>query len=93
MKNNMGYYINENSRGQLIGGSFLEKVRSLIDDGAIEIETPTEFTENLICAVDNGYFGAIGYAYDEKEMNIFINGMANRKFQWFIYNHAKELAK
>jgi hypothetical protein len=88
----MGKYINENSKGQLISGSFSQKINSIIKDGAIKIETPTKFIENLVCVVDNGAFAAIGYAYDQQEMNAFINGTGGRNSQWFIYNHAKELA-
>jgi len=89
----MGKYINQNSKGQFIGTYFEEKYKSLVNDGAIKIDVPKEFKENLVCLVDNQLFGAIGYAYDEREMNDFIDGAGDRKFQWFIYKHAKELAK
>jgi hypothetical protein len=88
----MGKYINENSKGQLIGATYYEKINALVEDGAIKIDPPKDFTENLVCVVHNGYFGAIGYAYDEREMNAFIDGTGDRKAQWFIYDHAKKLA-
>jgi len=89
----MGKYINENSKGQLIGKTYYEKISALIDDGAIKIDTPKAFIENLVCVIHNGYFGAICYAYDEREMNCFIDGLGDRKFQWFIYKYAKQLAE
>lgn len=49
----MGYYINEDSKGKHIGTSFLQKLNSLIDDGAVKIDPPTEFKEGLVCVVDN----------------------------------------
>jgi len=89
----MGLYINENSKGKTIGNSFVSKVMALVTDGALAIETPTKFYENLIIVVDNGAFAAIAYAYDENEMEHFISGINGRDFQWFVYPYAKQLAK
>ena len=44
------------------------------------------------CVVDNGFFGAAGYAYDESEMNQFLSPDGRPK-QWLEYIHAKEIAE
>lgn len=89
----MGYYINHNSEGQFIGTSFKDKLSSLIKDGAIAIDDPKEFKENLVCIVDNGPFAAAAYAYSEEEMNVFLNHTNGRRTQWLSYAHAKDLAQ
>jgi hypothetical protein len=89
----MGYYINHNSKGDFIGTTFEEKINSLIEDGATKIPTPTKFTDNLVCVVDNGMFAAAAYAYSEQEMKVFLEGMNGRRFQWLSFDKAKELAK
>jgi len=87
----MGYYINEDSKGNLIGTGFSEKIKSLTNDGAKLIPKPTEFTDGLVCVVDNGFFAAAAYAYSESEMNEFLN--TTRQTQWLYKSDAKELAK
>lgn len=87
----MGYYINQDSNGNHIGTSFSQKVTNLIADGAVKINTPTEWEEGLVCVVDNGLFAAAAYAYDEREMQAFQN-TNGRPFQWLKFDKAKELA-
>lgn len=83
----MGYYING------IGTSYEAKIANLKDmyDAKI-IDKPTEWEENLVCVVDNGVFAAAGYAYDEREMNVFL-GECGRPKTWLKVPNAKELAK
>lgn len=87
----MGYYINENSKGEFIGT--VDKEKKLIEDGAVIIQEPKEWIEGLVCVVKNGLFDAAGYAYCESEMNYFKNPSDTRKKVWLYYIHAKELAK
>lgn len=87
----MGKYINQNSKGESLGASFREKTSRLMEDGAERILTPTEWSEGLVCVVDNGLFAAAAYAYDEREMNLFADEII-RPTQWFSYSHAKTLA-
>jgi hypothetical protein len=86
----MGKYINEDSRGLPIGKSFDEKVRSLIADGATRIEGD-KFVPNMVCVVDNGYFGAAAYCYSENEHHAFLHP-DNRQKAWLQYEHAEKLA-
>jgi hypothetical protein len=88
----MGKYINKNSNGTGLGSSASDKINRLVEDGATTINTPVEWNENLVCVVDNGFFGAAGYAYDEKEMNQFLSPDGRPK-QWLKYIHAKEIAE
>ena len=56
----MGKYING------IGISFEAKVANLKKKHNA-IETDASFKKDLVCVVDNGLFGAAGWAYDERE--------------------------
>ena len=84
----MGKYVNETSFGA-IGTSASAKCASLIADGAIEISEPKVFIENVVCVVDNGYFGAAAYAYNENELEIFKRPDGRNK-RWFVWNKVKE---
>lgn len=88
----MGYYINKNSKGDFIGVSFNEKLFNLINDGAKLIDKPSVWEEGLVCVINNGMFGAAAWAYDEDEMNCFLN-TNGRDFQWLKFNKAKDLAE
>lgn len=87
----MGYYINENSKGEFIGT--VDKEKKLIEDGAVIIQEPKEWIEGLVCVVKNGLFDAAGYAYNEFEMHCFKDPSDVRRKIWLQYKHAKELAK
>lgn len=85
----MGYYINETSKG--IALSPRGKVETLLEDGAKIVEA--EFQPNLICVVDNGFFEAAGYCYDEDEFGVFNDSSDIRPKTWLVHPKAKELAK
>lgn len=85
----MGRYINELSTGQPIGW---RKAQALINDGAKEIPQPAEWRPNLVCVVDNGVFEAAGYAFDQREFEVF-SAPDDRKKIWLEYPHAEALAK
>jgi|GEM_PF-5727399 hypothetical protein len=85
----MGYYINEID-GKFIGQSFDEKCQGLLDNGATET-TDSEFKENLVVVVDNGLFAGAGYAFSEKEFDIFRMPDTRRK-KWFIVPNADILS-
>ena len=86
----MGKYINQDSRGLPIGASASHKVQSLIADGATRISNE-EFVPNMVCVVDNGYFGAAGYCYSENEHHAF-SFPDNRRKAWLQYEHAEKVA-
>ena len=86
----MGKYINRTSNG--IGLSVLDKVGRLLKDGAVLAEKPVKFQENLVCVVDNGFFEAAGYCYNEREFEEFNDSSDPRMKTWLVYPHAKELA-
>ena len=86
----MGKYVNETSMGT-IGTSAEEKCNAIIADGGIEIDEPKMFLENIVCVVDNYFFGAAAYAYDEDELNLF-KRLDNRIKRWFIYDKVKTFA-
>lgn len=86
----MGKYVNETSFGP-IGTSAAMKCAAIIADDGNEIEEPKVFIENVVCVVDNGYFGAAAYAYDENELKDFKRPDGRPK-RWFIWNKVKEFA-
>ena len=88
----MGYYINTDYKGNSIGKTFSQKIQSLINVGAIKIQPPNKWEEDLCCAVDTGFFGAVGYAFDEQEMRVFLEH-DDRPKQWLKVPDAKELVK
>jgi hypothetical protein len=86
----MGKYVNQTSK-RVLGTSFREKCNGLLEDGAIEVN-PTEFQENLVCVVDNLWFAAAGYVYDENEFKSFNYASDDRPKQWFIWEKVKTFA-
>lgn len=87
----MGKYVNQTPKGML-GRSAEAKCDGLLADGAKEIKQPKEFQKNLVCVVDNGYFGAAGYAYSENEMRVFQSPGDTRKKRWFIWDKVTDYA-
>lgn len=85
----MGYYINQNSKNQDLPA--IGKVNALIQDGA-KVIIPNEFEENLVCVVDNGFFEAAAYMYNESEFEYF-KSETSRPKKFLVYEYAKELAK
>lgn len=84
----MGYYINQNSKGEALDPQ--EKAKQLIADGA-EV-TDATFKENLVCVVKNGMFDAAGYCFNEQEMKAFQDPSDYRPKTWLIVPNAKELS-
>ena len=89
----MGYYINQNSKGDSLPSS--GKVEALIADGAtlVESELIGVWQPNLVCVVNNGPFEAAGYAYSEEEMKAFSQANDPRPKTWLVYDHAEKLAQ
>jgi hypothetical protein len=85
----MGYYINHINGKQLPS---VGKAQKLISEGAIRIGIPTEFQDNLVCVVENFFFDAAVYAYDEREMTEFINPNDYRPKTWLIVPNADTLS-
>ncbi len=84
----MGYYINENSKGEPLAPH--NKVIQLIDDGAIIINPPS-WQENLICVVENGVWDAAGFCYSKGEYNEFLEINGRRK-TFLVHPLAKKLS-
>jgi len=85
----MGYYINENSKGESLPSR--GKARALILDGAKVVNAT--FQPNLVCVVENGLFDAAGYCYNEKEFTIFNDPTDYREKIWLVHPQAEKLAK
>jgi len=84
----MGYYINENSKGESLPS--IGKVQALIEDGAEVVKA--EYQPNLICVVDNIMFEAAGYCYSEEEFEEFKHP-DGRKKTWLVHPLAEKLAE
>ncbi len=85
----MGYYINYVNGKELPA---IGKASKLISEGAVIVGTPTEFQENLVCVVENGFFDAAAYAYDEREMTEFNDPNDYRPKTWLIVPDADKLS-
>ena len=85
----MGYYINQ------INGKSLparNKTQALINEGAVKIDEPIEFCENLVCVVENGPFDAAAYAFSKGEMKNFQIPSDYRLKTWLIVENAADLS-
>jgi len=87
----MGKYVNQTTAGP-VGASADEKCNAILADGGKEIESPTDFVEGLVCVVDNVFFGAAAYAYDESEMKEFQHPDGRPK-RWFVWGNVTEYAE
>lgn len=85
----MGYYVNKDSKGQSLPST--GKAQALVADGAIRVSP--EWQENLVCVVENGFFDAAAYCYNEKEFDYFIENPDPRPKTWLVHPMAKELAE
>lgn len=85
----MGYYINHDSKGNLLNN----KVADLVNDGAQLLKRqPETLIENLVCVVGNGLFTAAGYCFDEIEFEAFTDPNDTRKKVWLIHPMASTLS-
>jgi hypothetical protein len=86
----MGFYINSTSKGTL-GSSAQSKINGIIEDGGMIIDTPKQWSPNLVCVADNGWFGSAGYAFSKNEMDAFLV-KDRRPKTWLKYEKAMELS-
>lgn len=87
----MGRYVNQTSKGE-VGTSSAEKCRALLEDGAIQIPKPAKFVPNLVCVLDNGFFGAAAHVYSEGEFEAFTDPDDYRSRRWFIWDKVEQYA-
>jgi hypothetical protein len=67
------------------------KAQKLIEDGAKVVNA--EFQPNLVCVVDNGFFEAAGYCFNENEFEAFNSPSDPRPKIWLVHPDAENLAK
>ena len=87
----MGKYVNSTSKENL-GSSASEKINGIIADGGEVIPEPAEFMDNLVCVVDNGFFGAAAYADTEHEMKVFKTPSDTRPKVWLRWDKVAQFA-
>lgn len=87
----MGRYINE-VNGKPIGTSFNAKVNNLKELANAEPITDEKFVEDMVCVINNGFFAAAGYAYDEEEYQEFKRPDGRQKM-WLKVPNANKLAQ
>ena len=51
-----------------------------------------EFMDNLVCVVDNGFFGAAAYADTEHEMKLFKTPSDTRPKVWIRWDKVSQFA-
>jgi hypothetical protein len=91
----MGVYVNMTQNGPL-GASFREKCDGLLAAGAKEVERPDPkgWVPDLVCVVDNIFFGAAAHLYSPVEMMVFMIDRADsRPKRWFVWSGVEEYAK
>jgi len=87
----MGYYINSNSKGEVLSPN--GKVNALVADGAVVQQTPKYIPQHSVCVIENGFFDAAAYLFNENEFNEFLHDNSGRRKTFLVYAHAQELAK
>jgi hypothetical protein len=87
----MGKYVNQTSK-RGTGTSSTEKCKALMEDGAIQIPQPDKFLPNLVCVLDNGFFGAAAYVYSKGEFEAFTDPSDHRPRRWFIWDKVEQYA-
>lgn len=66
----MGMYINKLPTGESLPAT--GKAKKLLSiEGAEEIKEPVEWSEDIVCVANNGFFEAAAYAFNENEMIYF----------------------
>lgn len=88
----MGMYVNKTPNG-FLGASFKDKCEGLLKAGAVWVEQPTEWIPNLICVVDNRYFGAAAHLYKPSELDAFTDPSDDRKKAFFTWDLAEQYAE
>lgn len=85
----MGKYINQID-GTPMGSSFASKCSVLIEKGAQVIDKEElKYQEDLVCVVDNGFFGAAAYVYDQEEFDAFQPTKTDMRLRaWFKFENA-----
>lgn len=88
----MGYYIDRVGKTPLPYKKKADAILSLVE-GVKEIAPPTKFEADLVCVVENPFFDAAGYAFDECEMEDFKYPHDHRPKRWLIVPGAAELSR
>lgn len=86
----MGKYINTTSTNEPLPP--LGKAKKLIEDGASQVPTPSEWSEGLVCVANNGPFECAAYIFNEAELEAFKYPCGRMK-TWLKYPHAKTVAQ
>lgn len=88
----MGLYINILSDGTVLDP--YGKIEALIEKEGAEIltEKPTVWEEGLVGVVETGKFQAAGYAFDQRELDSFLDTGDRRQVTWLKVPNAKDLA-
>lgn len=76
----MGYYINPKDQTK---EAFLLEQGHPVSEAALARYTFDEDTLP-VCWVQNPGMTAAGIAYNQEELNRFLMGVGNRKFQWYL---------
>lgn len=71
-----------------------DKARAILTnvDGSYVIDEPSEWSDGIVCVVDNGHFEAAAYAYDAARLSQFKRDDGRYKI-WLHVPNAKEYAK
>ena len=85
----MSYYIDKDTKGNPLPAK--GKAQALVLDGAKELPSWPEYTNNLICVINLGPFDIAKYMYDKDEYTIHINLCDHRTITWLTHPHAKVL--
>lgn len=86
----MGFYIEHNTQGEPLSAKG-KADELLASPGVTEIHGKIEWQPNLVCVVENGFFDAAGFCFNEAEFLAFKHP-DGRPRRWLVVQHAAELA-
>lgn len=85
----MGYYIDRTPAGDVPAQG---KAKWLLENVEGTKQVKPEFQPDLVCVVENGFFDAAGYCFDEQEFEDFADPRDRRRKTWLVVPDAAKLS-
>ena len=89
----MGRYVTKTSNGSITRPEAVAKIAAIRADGGVIIPQPKEWHPHLVCVVNNGFFGAAGYADTPQEFHVFTDPADKREKVWMLWDKVEQFAQ